>query len=91
MSPDAKPERLRNFGPKSQAWLAGLGIEDLAALRRADAFQVYARLKAQGVPVSLNLLYALLGAQQDRDWREVKREERSAILLRLDDMGLAPR
>ncbi|MBP8145482.1 MAG: TfoX/Sxy family DNA transformation protein, partial [Inhella sp.] len=44
-----------------------------------------------GLPVSLNLLYALIGAVEDRDWREVQREQRSAILLRLDDMGLAPR
>lgn len=82
---------MRNLGPKSRAWLAGLGIEDLAALRRNDPFRVYARLKAKGVPVSLNLLYALIGAVEDRDWREVQRAERSAILLRLDDLGLAPR
>ena len=82
---------MRNLGPKSRAWLAGLGIHDAEALRRADPFRVYARLKAQGVPVSLNLLYALIGALEDRDWREVQRSERSSILLRLDDMGLAPK
>lgn len=82
---------MRNLGPKSRAWLADLGIRDLDALRRTDPFTVYARLKAQGVPVSLNLLYALIGAVEDRDWREVQRAERSSILLRLDDMGLAPK
>lgn len=39
----------------------------------------------------MNLLYALMGAQEDRDWREIARERRSEALLRLDDMGLAPR
>jgi DNA transformation protein len=38
--------------------------------------------------VSLNLLYALIGAVEDRDWRDVAREDRTAILLRLEDMGL---
>ena len=70
---------MRNLGPKSRAWLAPLGIETVAQLRHADPY------------VSLNLLYALIGAVEDRDWREVQREQRSAILLRLDDMGLAPR
>lgn len=82
---------MRNLGPKSRAWLAPLGIETVAQLRHADPYRVYARLKHSGLPVSLNLLYALIGAVEDRDWREVQREQRSAILLRLDDMGLAPR
>lgn len=82
---------MRNLGPQSRAWLAGLGIHDTETLRRADPYRVYARLKAQGAPVSLNLLYALIGAIEDRDWREVQRTERSGILLRLDDMGLAPK
>jgi DNA transformation protein and related proteins len=82
---------VRNLGPKSRAWLAQLGIHDLEALRRNDPFRLYARLLEMGVPASLNLLYALIGAAEDRDWREVQRTERSGILLRLDDMGLAPR
>lgn len=81
---------MRNLGPKSRAWLAGLGIHDLDGLRRADPYRVYAQLKAQGEPVSLNLLYALIGAVEDQDWRAVQREQRSGILLRLDDMGIAP-
>ncbi len=82
---------MRNLGPKSRAWLAQLGIQDLDALRRHDPYRVYARLLESGVPANLNLLYALIGAVEDRDWREVQRTERSGILLRLDDMGLAPR
>ena len=68
---------MRNLGPKSRAWLAPLGIETVAQLRRADPYRVYARLKRAGLPVSLNLLYALIGAVEDRDWREVQREQRS--------------
>ena len=51
---------MRNLGPKSRAWLAPLGIETVAQLRRADPYRVYAPLKHSGLPVSPNLLYALL-------------------------------
>ena len=68
--------------------MAAIGIttpEDLAA---QDPFAVYARLKAAQPGVSLNLLYALIGAVERRDWRRVAREDRVAILLRLEDIGL---
>ncbi len=38
----------------------------------------------------LNSIYAILGAQQDVHWQEVARTQKYEILLRLDDMGLAP-
>ena len=82
---------MRNLGPRSRTWLARQGVHDLDGLRRHDPFRLYARLLAGGVPANLNLLYALIGAIEDRDWREVQRSDRSSILLRLDDMGLAPR
>ena len=37
------------------------------------------------------MLYALIGAVEDRDWREVARTDRTSILMRLDDMGLLKR
>jgi DNA transformation protein len=60
-------------------------------LRRCDPFDVYARLKRQQSGLSLNMLYALIGAVEDRDWREVARTDRTSILMRLDDMGLLKR
>lgn len=80
-----------NLGPKSRAWLGEIDIETPAQLQAADAFALYARLKARDPGVSLNLLYALIGAQEGLHWLEVKRERRTEILLRLDDLGLAPR
>ena len=82
---------LLNLGPKSRAWLAELGIHTGAQLRQRDAFQVYAQLKQRVPGVSVNLLYALLGAQDDCHWLAVQRERRTEVLMRLDDMGLAPR
>jgi DNA transformation protein len=82
---------MRGLGPKSRAQLAALGVHSLSDLRAQDAIDLYARLKRQWPGASMNLLYALIGAQDDLDWREVARERRTELLLRLDDLGLAPK
>jgi len=84
-------DRLKNLGPKSRSWLAGIGITSTDELRARDPFDVYAELKAKIPGVSLNMLYALIGAVEDQDWQVIQRERKSEILFRLDDMGLAPR
>jgi DNA transformation protein len=79
---------LRGLGPASVALLQTLGINSPQTLRQQDPFAVFARLRAEQPQVSLNLLYALIGAIEDRDWREVARTERTTVLMRLEDMGL---
>ena len=80
----------QGLGPKSREQLAAIGIHTPAALRAADAYEVYARIQARWPAASRNLVYALLGAQEGRDWRDIARERRTEVLLRLDAMGLAP-
>lgn len=82
---------LPNLGPRSQQWLAGLGIHTPEQLRQQDPYAVYAALKAAGHAVSINLLYALIGAVEGVHWQQVQRERRTDILMRLDDMGLLAR
>lgn len=80
---------LPGLGPVSIGWLKAAGITSAQALSKADAFVLYAKIKTQRTRVSVNLLYALIGAQENVDWRMVARERRTEILMRLDDMGLA--
>ena len=82
---------MRSLGPVSQRLLRQVGITSAAQLAAADPFLLYAALKARDARVSLNLLYALIGAIEDRDWREVARSDRTRILMRLDELGLAPK
>lgn len=89
MSPTPNP--WHSLGPQSRGHLAAIGIESVEALQARDAFEVYAALKARWPGASRNLLYALLAVQEGCDWREIARERRTEILLRLDAMGLAPR
>jgi DNA transformation protein and related proteins len=43
------------------------------------------RLQNAGQRVRLNVLWALEGALSNRDWREVAREDRTRVLMELDD------
>jgi DNA transformation protein and related proteins len=78
----------RGLGPTSAAKLATMGIHTVDDLRAADAFDVHLRLQQGGSSVDRNLLYALIGAQENRDWREVARTDKTSILLRLEQMSL---
>ncbi|MCX7208592.1 MAG: TfoX/Sxy family DNA transformation protein [Proteobacteria bacterium] len=84
-------DQLKGLGPKSRYILAKIGIDTAEQLRAADAFDVYARLHQVMPNVSLNMLYALIGAQEELPWQQIKNERKTEILLRLDDMGLAPK
>lgn len=84
-------DALPGLGPKSRALLAQVGIRSAAQLKAADVYDVYLRLKALDPRTSLNMLYGLMAAQEGRDWRVIARERRTEILLRLDELGLAPK
>ena len=75
----------------SRRRLEQIGVTSTSQLRARDPFDVYAQLKAVDKSVSLNMLYGLIAAVEDRDWREVARTDKTRILMRLDDLGLAPK
>jgi DNA transformation protein len=88
-----KTQKLRNLkgiGPRSEGLLAMVGITTPETLRRIGAIGAYERLVRAGTPVSLNMLWALEGALSDRNWREVARADRTALLAELDRRGIAP-
>ena len=82
---------LKGLGPKSSAALRTIGIKSIEELRARDPFDVYAELKTKVPGTSMNFLYGLIGAIEDVHWQQIKRTRRTAILLRLDQMGIAPR
>lgn len=82
---------MKGLGPRTTEWLQLVGVYTPDDLSSADPFEVYARLKQQVPGMNINGLYALIGAIEDRNWIEIKRERRTEILMRLEEMGLAPR
>ncbi len=87
-SPTPALSELRGLGPASLQMLASVGITSATQLRAADVFALYARIKTLQPRTSMNLLYALLGAVDDQDWRDVAKDRRTEVLMRLQDQGL---
>ena len=63
--------KLRNFGPESGKMLNQIGIYNLNDLKKSDLVDVYLCLEEIGTNVSLNMLWAMVGAVMDIDWRDV--------------------
>ena len=77
---------LPNLGPASQRMLHAAGIHTPAALRALGAVRAFGAVRQAGQQPSLNLLWALEGALSGRDWKSVARQERTALLMQLDDL-----
>ncbi|WP_199899029.1 TfoX/Sxy family DNA transformation protein [Ideonella sp. B508-1] len=82
---------LPGFGPKSTQALAKIGITTVEQLNARDAYEIYACLKQNVSGTSRNFLYGIIAAQEQKDWREIAKSRRTEILLRLDELGLAPK
>jgi len=78
---------LKGLGPKSTAQLAKIGISTVEDIMRTDAFEIYARLKKHNPNTSLNMLYAIMGAQENTHWQSIAKNRKTEILMRLDDMS----
>jgi hypothetical protein len=75
---------MRNIGPKSATLLRSVGIhshDDLIAIGVVPAF---VRVWAAGANPSLNLLWALEGAVQDTDWRDIPTPRKRQLSAELD-------
>ena len=89
----AKPERLRDlngFGPKSEEILAKVGIHSVDAFMAIDPYELYAKIKPMK-GMGLNSIYAIIGARENISWIDIKNTRKTEILIRLDDLGLAPK
>ena len=84
-------KKLRGIGPKSLILFKKVGIDSHEKFMKIDPFELYKLLKQIEPKVSLNMIYGIIAAQEDIDWREVARNQKTQILMRLDDMGLAPK
>ena len=76
--------RLKNIGPVSSRWLAQGGIRKRADLIRLGPVEAFLRVKAAGHKPSLNLLWALAGAERGLQWSKLSTEDRQQLLLELD-------
>jgi DNA transformation protein and related proteins len=83
-APRKQPAQLKNLGPVSTAWLASVGIHRRSDLIRLGPVEAFLRVKAAGHKPSLNLLWALAGAERGLRWNKLSEEDRHRLLLELD-------
>ena len=74
-----------NIGPKSNAWLASVGITTEEQLEELGAVAAYQRVKA-AYPhiVSLNLLYALQANLLDLNWIDLPPDIKAQLKSQVD-------
>ncbi|WP_432472960.1 TfoX/Sxy family DNA transformation protein [Amphritea sp. HPY] len=80
---------LRGLGKVSAGWLIEAGISSAEELVEVGAVRAYLRVHSlpginSGVKPGMNLLYALVGAIENRPWQEVARIEKGRLLSELE-------
>jgi DNA transformation protein and related proteins len=74
----------RNLGPKSAEWLADLGIHTLEDLEEKGVVATWKALQNFHEGANKNMLWAMMGAVMDLDWREIPIELKEQIKKELE-------
>lgn len=76
---------LEGIGAKSEQLLNGIGVRNRSDLEVIGPVAAYVKLKSlYGSRVSLNFLYAMVGALRGIHWSKIARKEKSQLLAELD-------
>ncbi|WP_444997173.1 TfoX/Sxy family DNA transformation protein [Aliikangiella sp. IMCC44359] len=79
--------QLRNLGPSSAKILAKINVKTLQDLKNKSPIQCFAELRRlNNQPLSLNLLYAMLGAIENKHWTEYKKMK-GELLIQLEGIS----
>lgn len=83
----SQAKRLRDLpglGPRSEQWLIDAGIDTVDKLFRKGAIESYLAVRSVRGNTSLNLLYALVGAIDGRNWTTVAHHDKTRLLMSLE-------
>ncbi|WP_229753643.1 TfoX/Sxy family DNA transformation protein [Amphritea balenae] len=76
---------LPGLGPKSAQWLAQVGIITEQQLRKLGPVRAFLLLeRGCSVKPSLNFLYAMVGALEERHWQDVALHDKARLLMELE-------
>jgi DNA transformation protein len=74
------PNKIRNVGPKSAAWLRQVGVRTQEDLLRLGPVEAFMKVKRAGFRPSLNLLYSLAGAIENCHWADLPDDHKAALV-----------
>jgi len=76
---------MKGLGPKTEQQLMAIGIHSPEDLKRIGAVPVFLQLqRTHATAVSLNFLYALVGAIENKSWQEIAKTEKSRLIQELE-------
>nr|WP_246345409.1 TfoX/Sxy family DNA transformation protein [endosymbiont of Lamellibrachia barhami] len=76
---------LKGLGEKSEECLNEIGIYTRMDLEKIGAIGAFLKMRSECcVEPSLNLLYAMVGALEDKNWLKVAKEEKGRLLMELE-------
>ncbi|WP_455207084.1 TfoX/Sxy family protein [Kaarinaea lacus] len=77
--------KLKGIGPKSEKCLNEIGIFTKTDLQKTGPVQAFLQLKEQSfMQPSLNFLYAMVGALEDKHWADIAKSEKTRLLMELE-------
>ena len=83
------PTKLTNIGPKSAAWLRQVGVRTEEDLKALGAIGVFLKVKRAGFKPSLNLLYALAGAELGVHWASLDPDYKANLVAQVAEFDAA--
>jgi len=76
---------LKGFGPFSERCLNEIGIYSKEDLEGRGVVRTFVELKAKGVcNASLNFLYAMVGALENKHWAQIAKTEKGRLMFELE-------
>ena len=77
--------KLKGLGPKSEKCLNEVGITTRKELEEFGAVKAFMKLRREGsIKPSLNFLYAMVGALEDKHWADIAKSEKGRLLMELE-------
>jgi DNA transformation protein len=77
--------QLQGLGEKSAKCLNEIGIYKRSDLEKTGVVNVFMDLKEEGsIKPSLNFLYAMVGALENKHWAKIAKEEKGRLLMELE-------
>ncbi len=80
-----KLSELKGLGQKTEKYLNEIGIYTKEDLQDLGAIKTFLKLKNEcSIKPSLNFLYAMVGALEDKHWTTIARSEKGRLLFELE-------
>ena len=80
-----KLSELQGLGLKSEKQLLEIGIRTAEELKAIGAVRAFIKLKqASSITPSLNFLYAMVGALENKHWADIKKSEKAKLLIEIE-------